>query len=293
MSGFEIAGILLAVIPILYDALKDAPETSVGKKSGSFMKATKERRKFVQELFFLDTALRNAILDIFDSTNVPLTNDQLNILKNKTTMGFKFLQIWNDILKTIPDDGNTVLNEISPILESTEGILIAMVVHTQISYDEGREKLRSIMEAKKDDTLSVRRHFTDRFNFAKSSAERTTLLKDMKQNIKLLKLTVENQKKMANLTEKINTSRSRQPNARFLEQIRCYSHNLHDALSKTWNCTCHKSPSAMLRLEKRESLASGQPDDVRFALILTFEHSPEDDQDVDMWTFRETDICVK
>jgi hypothetical protein len=76
MSGFEIAGIVLAVIPIVYDALKDAPETGIGQQASSFMKANRRRRRFACELLFLDTVFRNAMLDIFKWLNLPLTDVQ-------------------------------------------------------------------------------------------------------------------------------------------------------------------------------------------------------------------------
>lgn len=293
MSGFEIAGIVLAVIPIVYDAIKDAPETGIGKQGRSFMKANKRRREFALKLFLLDTEFRNSMLDIFKWLNLPLTDVQWGHLASKRTMGSQLLQIWNDMLKTLPEDMNTAfknaLEELRDVLKSIEEILVAIVVHTHISYDEGRQKLRTIAKDKNDRTLSS--HIRDRFDFAKSSADRDALLKEMTQNIELLKLTLDAHKKTADLVETRYATKHRKLPCPFLEQVRRYSDNLYDALSGSWNCMCHKSLSAMLRLEKRESLDDRKPKDVHFSLILTFEHASGEPA-VDSWTFRETGVCV-
>jgi hypothetical protein len=295
MSGFEIAGIVLAVIPIIYDALKDAPETGIGKQGSAFRKAARRRREFALKLFLLDTELRNSMLDIFKWVKLPLTDVQWDHLMSKRTMGAKLLQIWNDLLETLPQEMNTAfksaLEEIRDVLESIEEILVAIVVHTHISYDEGRQKLRSIAKDKNDCTLAMKGHIKDRFNFAKSSADRDALVKEMTENIKLLKLTLETHQKTADLAETRYATKCRKLHCPFLEQVRRYSDNLYDALSESWNCICHKSRSAMLRLEKRDSPDERKPTDIRFSLILTFEHS-SGEPEVDSWAFRETGVCV-
>jgi hypothetical protein len=167
MSGFEIAGIVLAVIPIIHDALKDAPETGIGKQGSAFRQAARRRREFALKLFLIDTELRNSMLDIFKWVKLPLTDVQWDHLMSKRTMGPKLLQIWNDLLETLPQEMNTAfknaLEEIRDVLESIEEILVAIVVHTHISYDDGRQKLRSIAKDKKDCTLAMKGHIKDRF----------------------------------------------------------------------------------------------------------------------------------
>ena len=150
MSGFEIAGLALAIIPIVYGALKDVYETHVGKITGVFMNAKRERRKFAGQLLSLDTALRSAMLDIFNSVGFSLTEAQWSVIENDGTVGTEFVHVWNEIIvansgriRTILRD---VLDEVDEVLNRTAQILIEIVVHTKIVHPEKRGLLRSILQ---------------------------------------------------------------------------------------------------------------------------------------------------
>jgi polyhydroxyalkanoate synthesis regulator phasin len=293
MSGFEIAGIVLAVVPLIWDAIKDTPETSVGKVSRAFFKAPSERQEFADELLFAHTAIRNEMLEIFMRINVLLTDSQRKSLTDPKNVGANFIQVWNDVydangtnVKTLLD---TTIEDICPVLEKMAQILIEMVKDTKISSDEGREKLRNILKMDKDGTLSITKHLRDRFKFARSSPRRRRLLNMLKQNIELLKSITRTQAKSAELLAEGNLFECQRQSGPFLEKVRRYSDNLHDALLHTWNCDCHTSRVAMLKLEKREAPVYRETSKLLFSLILSSNHSQNEDC---AWTFRETEVSV-
>lgn len=289
MSGFEIAGIVLSVLPLIVEAVKEVPKTDVGKKSQAFVRAPQERRKFAGALLLVDTALRNAMLDIFKCVNIALTDSHRELLTTRGTTGAKFIQVWKDMLHTHTEVIQNALlgEEIRPVVDKLEKILIKMVEHTQISHDTGRPEIWGILQDR-DQTLSITKHLKDRYNFAKSSPKRAALLKEMHENIQHLNLIAKIEKKKADLVAATSLLEARKFHGRFFEKVRGYSDNLHDALS-AWNCMCHKSRKAMLRLEKRVGSGDWKPLDLRFSLILTFNHSGEDP---DVRTFRESEVCV-
>jgi polyhydroxyalkanoate synthesis regulator phasin len=295
MSGFEIAGIVLAVVPLIWDAIKDTPETSVGKGGHAFINATAERQEFADELLFAHNAIRKAMLDIFLRINIFLTDSQRKLVTDPNTMGANFMQVWNAIYDAnsaeVKNTLYTTIEDIRPVLETMEKILIEMVSHTKISSDEGREKLRNIVKMDQSGTLSITKHLRQRFRFAKSHPHRLKLMKSLKKNVKYLNSLVETQAKSAALLAEGDVIESQKQSGQFLEKIRGYSENLHDALSRIWNCQCHTSRSVMLKLEKREAPTNRQTGDLRFSLILTSTHS-RNEENCDSWTFCETDVSV-
>jgi len=295
MSGFEIAGIVLAVIPLVLDAVKDYPKTSVGKKTRTFLQAAQKRREFASELLSVGTALRGVMIDIFMRVNVSLTQAQREALTGPNVAPATFFEVWNEVFDSNPDeirkDLCSTIEDIRPVLQNTEEILLDVVAHTEIPQDEGREQLRKIMEENKDDTFAIRKHLSNRFNFAKSSLNRDKLVGRMKENIDELKELVKTQKKIDDFRAVGRVSEWEKSHTPFLERVRGYSDDLYCAISGIWQCMCHKSPAAMLRLEKRETPADPKAADLRFSLILTFEHSLPEAPDI--WTFRETEVSVK
>jgi len=305
MSGFEIAGLVLAIIPIVSDALKDAPQTTAGKTSRSFVKAASERREFARQLLFLDTSLRNALLELFKRISHILSDSQLSVLEailgNSSVIGSKFMKLLLDLVATNPDKVREILadavDDIRDILEQIEEALIQIVVHTKINRNSGREKLRAIIKADEDGSLSIRDHFTARLNFARSSTKRRRLLQKTKESIEQLKLVVNVQKKNEELLDEWKTIVSRHSYSAFSETFRNCCNNLYDALSCTWNCRCHKSPAAMLRLEKRALLEERKSADVLFSLLITFNDPPRSpasgNEDNLIWQFREIEVIAK
>lgn len=146
--------------------------------------------------------------------------------------------------------------------------------------------LKRVINDHKDGTLSITKNFAKRFKFAKSDPRRDELLEQMRENIEFLKTLVKGQEKVTNFVadgELID-----QFQVPFLDTVRRYSNNLHEALSTTWDCTCHREPSALLRLERWES-PEQKASELQFSLILTFEHSTGDQAS---WGFRETAVCI-
>jgi hypothetical protein len=295
MSGFEIAGVVLAVVPLVLDACKSYPRTNVGKKTHEFVHAERKRREFAGELLILDSTFRYVMFDIFMRINICLTASQREILQKPTTVGAQFFQIWSDVMATNAEDVREALyhtiNVMRPILLETESILYEMYADTGIPHDTTREELIGILKGGEGDgTLSITKHLIERFNFAKSSTKRLRLIQQMKENVRKLKTLSKTQNKIAEFVEMsalIDTHTSPGP---FLEKVRSHSDRLYHALSDMWQCLCHKSPSAMLRLERREECTDTGSSSLLFSLVLTFEQSMRDAQKI--WEFRETEVCV-
>jgi hypothetical protein len=291
VTSVDIASIVLSVLPLIVNEVGDVQRVVPSEERRS-RKEGKMRRKVARDLQYINTALRTAMYDIFDLIDLSLTKSQWSVLKNEGTKGAEYLLIWEQVVKAKPNQGlNDALKEIREVLEQIEDILMGMVAPAESSVHEGRVELLRILMEDEAGTLSIRDHFNNVLNFTNASPEQAALLEEMKETIELLTHIIETQKKKAKFIER-DLWRSRNVSCLSLEDIRSHSDNLHVALSKTWKCRkCHKSPSAMLRLEKRKSPEDWNEDNGRFSLVLLFEH-PQDGQGCDTWNFHEAEVCV-
>jgi hypothetical protein len=294
MTGFEIAGIVLAVVPILMDALSEYPQTSAGKNTSAFLFAKTNRRDFARQLKHIRNTLRRVMFDLFDQLDVSYTESQHRSLMAPETVGSQYFQIWNEVVNENPEDVKTALShtmdEVQETLLETQTILVEIVAGTGIPHDVGREKLREIMNEDKAGTLSMCKHLMKRLRFAKNESRRLRLLKRMNENVAHLKESFETQRQISQFKATVKLKESEKFPCPFFENVRSCSVNLYDALSGAWHCLCHKSPSAMLRLEKRHVPGDTGINDLRFSLILAFEHSSPNARDI--WAFRETEVCI-
>lgn len=142
MSGFEVAGLILAIIPLYDQAVKTAETAKKARK------ANHERRKFAKHLLMVDAALRSAALKLFESLDAELTPDQWNALQKRDVEGSKLLEIWREISKVCPtarDDNLWVAIEVT--LDEIAEALVKVVKYTKMSKNVGtdsREMLRKI-----------------------------------------------------------------------------------------------------------------------------------------------------
>ena len=79
MSVFEIAGIVLPVIPLVLEGLKSYPVQNDHETFESFRQAKQERMSFAQELRLVNRELRCLMIDVI-TKNVSLTSDQRQVL---------------------------------------------------------------------------------------------------------------------------------------------------------------------------------------------------------------------
>src|SRR5271170_6057892 len=165
MSGFEVAGIVLAVLPMIRDAVK------IYKDTGTFRNAPQERRIFAEQLLHMHTELRFAMINIFNQINISLTIEQRQQLMSVDNVGAQFFNLWETVSRANPDviekEFEPTLGDLKGVLNDMADILKDMVTHTQIDYDTGREALRQILEHRaEDETFSITKHLAARFKFA-------------------------------------------------------------------------------------------------------------------------------
>jgi hypothetical protein len=177
------------------------------------------------------------------------------------------------------------IDHIKDVLEDMAEILKEIVRHTKINHESGRQELRAILNNHMEDTtFSMTKNLAARFMFAKSESSRRELFKRMGDNIKLLERLNKGQ---AQIKQFVAAGVSTDSHTPFLDKVRIHSNSLYDALSGISQCNSHKSHGAMLRLERRETPDS-KADRVRFSLILKYEQSLGDGQD--LWM---TEVCIK
>ena len=292
MTGFEVAGLILAVIPLILEGIKTYPKTAIYKSAASFVRATQERRKFASNLLLLHSELRFVMIQIMKPLNPSLTPEQREILTGTDTVGARFFEVWKQVSEArreaVQKAYRPTIEHIKPMLHDMVKMLSEMLKHSEISYDAGREVLKAVIKNHSDGTLSITKNLAKRFKFAKSDPRRSVLIDQMRENIKLLKTLVKGQEQLTNFVADGDSIESQLSQGPFLDTVRGYSRNLYDALSTMWRCSCHKSPSAMLRLERRET-PEVKASELLFSLVLTFEHSSEDQA---TWAFRETQVYV-
>jgi len=294
MTAFEIAGLVLAVVPLILEGFEAYPDSRPLQYLRIFAGAKLERREFARQLMLMNSELRFAMLDNFTRINVLLTSSQRQVLGASESMGADFFTVWNEVWKSNSEDMKTAfshtIEHIKDVLDNMMELLNEMVKHTEISRGAGRATLKEIIENHdKDRTFSIT-NFSKRFKFASSDSKRRKLIKRMGDDIELLKRLNEGQDKMTKFIAAGKLIESQECHGPFLDRVRGYCDNLYRALSNIWRCDCHKSPSAMLRLEKRKTPETQEVNDLRFFLILTFEHCAVGHEK--LLAYQETEICV-
>jgi len=294
MSAFEIVGLVLAVVPLVLKGFQAYPDSKLNQYSKSFIGAKLERREFARKLDLMNSELRFAMLDILTRINVLLTAEQREVLTAYNSMGAQFFDVWSEIWKRNPDETRSAfshtIEHVRDVIENMVEILNEMLKHTKISPNTGREMLREIIACHNKDKAFAITSFSSRFMFMKSDSKRRKLIKRMGENIEWLKRLNEGQTKVTNFITAGKAVGSQESHGPFLHRVRGYCDTLYHALSNIWQCSCHISPSAMLRLEKRETPETKEINNLRFSLFLTYERSAEGLEG--LWTFQETEVSV-
>lgn len=293
MSGFEIVGLILSVIPLVLEGIKAYPIKECYKSAEAFLQATQERRDFAMQLRRLNSELRYVIIELLTPINSLVTAKQRLVLTSRKSGGAKLFDVWKEIMKAnsceIEMTFKETFEDIRDVLEHMEDVMKEMVEHTDVPVYAGRELLRAIINNDRDDPkFSIKKMLSKRFKFAKSDSKRRVLIEQMGMDIKVLQALNKEQgavEKFLATGNSIESQKSYGP--RFLDNVRLSSCRLFHTLSNLWRCECHKSPSAMLRLERRETPESNELNCLRFSLIFTFEHSSDR-----LWAFQETEILV-
>jgi hypothetical protein len=222
-------------------------------------RAKVERREFARQLKIIHTGLRNAMLRVFIRINASLTDDQWEDLRLDDIKGSKFFDVWIDVLNTNHDAIKTkfesTIEDIKFVIDDMVDVLSKVMKETDIAADPGPELLRRVIQNDKEDkTFSTPKNFIKGFKFARSGYKRSKLSERMERNVAQLDRLNETQDLIEKLAPPSGSMReSLKSHGPFLDRVRGYSNHLYDALNQIWRCECHKSPSAMLRLEKRKT----------------------------------------
>jgi len=122
MSGFDIAGLVLAVIPLVVEGLKSYPVQKVCRTVKSFKEFQEERRAFAQELRYMNTELRYIIFQAI-LTSGSITPDQVQVLSSPDSHGSSFFDVWVDVtMKQSESMDNALKQTIEAINDTLEDI---------------------------------------------------------------------------------------------------------------------------------------------------------------------------
>lgn len=284
MSALAIAGLVISVLPLILEGLNAYPDSSVVK----LIRAKQEREEFARQLMSVQTGLRYAMERLFIQMGAKLTYDEWQALRTLDVKGSKFFDIWNEILTANPSIVKTnTFAEIEFVLNDMVDKLKNVVANTAIPYDSRSEFLMCIVEKHRTDkSFSTTKGFFKRFMFVAKDHRRRKLLIQMEKYIETLNRLIKEQQLMKKIGPPKNIIEAQESHGPFLDEVRGYCDNLYHALSNIWKCDCHKSPSAMLRLEKRKE--PKETDALSFSLLLTFDHYCAQD----LRAVKETEICV-
>jgi hypothetical protein len=286
MSGMEVIGLVLAVLPLVLEGIDAYPAVA------RFKRANRDRREFARSLHSVQSALRATMIRVFTRIKDLLTLEQRRELSHPNVNGSKFFHVWKEVLRTKPDEiekafGHTV-DDINLVLADMIMVLNDVVKDTEIKPDAGAELLRGIIQDHEKDKFLMK-DLGKRFMYTRSSERRRALIDRMKTNIDLLKdlIQIEDEmKEMGSFEGYLSVSEKSQKHPPLLDEVRKHSLNLYHALCDVWRCSCHQPLSAMLRLDKR---GTDNELELRFSLFLTFEHTAHREH---FWVFQEIEICL-
>ena len=277
MLGFELAGIILAIIPLYDEAV-----TIAGVKK--MVEANRERRQIAGKLLVVNASLRHATLRLFHKLDPDLTLDQWDALEVQGVTGSKFLDIWREISEACPAVRNEELwLAIEETLKNVATALVKVLKHTKI--EDAATGLREIItEHEKNPKPFSKGSVFERFMFGASDRNRSRQLKDLSEATgNLLMFTkfvaAENRDTRAHSRA---ASENHKRYVRDLNNVRTHCRKLYGCLFNHWKCECHLSRRAMLKLENRTSDIN-----LHFSIILAFEN-PSDD----CWGYQKTRISI-
>jgi hypothetical protein len=281
MSAWDVAGIVLAALPLMiegFDAYSEAPVIKL-------FTANDDRREFIRALRDVQAPLRFQMETLLINTRARLTPEQWQAIRSTDVNGAKFLEIWAEIMKDHPAIPETITShELRYVVEDTNEILTDIVRSTGVSRDAD---LNTYLETIRNQgpRLSMTKTPYQSFKFVRSSRRRKKLLDRLKANVDSLRTLNLEQQRMEPLDRANRTDLDRiQEQCTFLQLVHDQCSHLHHALANVWKCDCHTAPAAFLRLQKREPCES-----LEFALFLTFEKCSSSGA---MWEFRETEVVI-
>jgi hypothetical protein len=289
MSFYDVAGLVLAVLPVVCQGLEAYPESFFAK----LILVKNHLKIFVFQLQMMEAGLRTAMIATFRRMEVALTTDQMEVLKSPNVRVSKFFVLWNELLEengdAIASNFESSLAEAKDALNDMARILAEITRGTPVPNDAEPEVLREFIDNENEKiTFFKSKNFRRRFEFARSIHKRRELLGRMEKNIERLNLLNKREDILKGIPIRKKRSEIDRAHRSFLDNVRKYCDTLYHALRDAWRCECHKSPSAMLRLEKRVTPESNT---LRFSLFLRYEHMPSTDGQ-NCWSYQHAEVSV-
>ncbi|KAF2738523.1 hypothetical protein EJ04DRAFT_585903 [Polyplosphaeria fusca] len=241
MSGVEIAGIALAVLPLIINALEDYEEGLDPIKS--FMRWEKELPKCIRKL-------RNQHVHF---------EQNMRLLLEPITTDYELAEMLSDPNGQYWKDGEMSeklrerLQESYHAYQGTIGDIerIMKKIASKLDLDRAAELSRNDLEAilAANPLKNNKFEFRKRVRFGMSKKNIKGLLEELDDCNKELE-------RFADRNEKLETYRkAAKPSfAGRLQQVQKYAQNLHSVLVSSWSCSCRNYHSTSLQLEQRGTL---------------------------------------
>src|SRR5277367_47881 len=139
-SFFDVAGLVLAVLPLVCQGLDAYPDSFLVK----FIRAKTELRTFARDLQIMQSSLRTAMIKIFIKIKVELTAEQIRVLKSYNIKGSEFFDVWREVLAANPDviaaHYENSLPDLKQVLDEILLVLLKLTRGTPIPCDVAPEK---------------------------------------------------------------------------------------------------------------------------------------------------------
>ncbi|KAF2181758.1 hypothetical protein K469DRAFT_691837 [Zopfia rhizophila CBS 207.26] len=278
MSGVEIAGISLAVLPLFISALEDYNESLDPVKA--FLRWERELPQFIRKL-------RNQHVHFAQTMRLllePITTEYELVDMLLDPGG----QLWKDeeISKKLKDKLQESYQAYQSTIADVERIMkkIASKLDLDRAADVTQNDLEAMLVANPQ-KANNKFEFKKRVRFGMSKRTIKGLLEELDDCNKELE-------RFTNRSEKLETYRkATKPSfATRLQRIQAHAKNLHQVLLSSWTCECKSSHCSSLQLEQRGSLyASGlkkvkpPPGGTSFTVLLQG----------DCWTWQEAEIRIE
>ncbi|KAF2115033.1 hypothetical protein BDV96DRAFT_91523 [Lophiotrema nucula] len=280
MSGVEVAGIALAVLPLFISALEDYEEGLDPIKS--FMRWERELPKFIRKLRNQHVHFAQTMRLLLEPITTDVELDEM--LDNPSGRMWKDADMSRRLEDRLQESYHAYQSTILDIEKIMKKIAL------KLDLDRAKELSRNDLEA----MLAANRPKGDKFEFRKrvrfGMGKKTIkgLLEELDECNKELE-------RFSDRSEKLETVRraTKPLFATKLQQIQSYAQSLHSTLVSSWSCSCKSYHQTNLQLEQRgnlyvKKLYKTAPKGTSF--MVSF--SSSGDTHSHPWTWQEAEIRI-
>ncbi|RAL67649.1 hypothetical protein DID88_008398 [Monilinia fructigena] len=287
MSGIEVTGLVLAVLPLFIEGAKAYSHgVETIRKTISRRERDEKLKEFYDEFYWEIVQLDRQTLGVIKS--LPSLSDKR---KAELTIDIHF-EAWQaevDVAQALFDyfgskeDLDAFLHVMGKIAQLLSQLIKDPTIHilsTEVEQSKMFSKLKTFaVESEKGETTST---FMERIRFWKKEKERTICLKNLATwNKRLFKLTEQAQKEP--------TGKRLSPRAKDIpsSQLRSLSQKLYRAFAKSWGCNCATQHEAKFCLKARGNSVKATVTEIDFDFFF----SVQDDRKLGRW--QEGTVFVK